>query len=132
MNTPPNAAPPGADAVKDVDTELCLSVLARFMTRRNKNPLERSAQRLAYLKNMRDIEKCPEQHLAATLQMIGTHGPSFDGGLQLGVCIALASRGGPGKELLLRILTDLTTEHERPADLGSILPMNLNVKGVTP
>lgn len=112
MKTKPTKEKTPASSSK-VDTELCLELVARILTKDVENPMDRNSYRLQYLKNFFDINQEPGKHLSSTLFLINKHGASFDAGLQLGLCIALASRGGKSKSILIKMLDEIKEFQEK-------------------
>lgn len=85
-----------------VDVQMCKDLLARMITRNQKNILMRASQRLMYLKNMKDLDENPDLHLAGAINIVDRRGPSFEAGLQIGVCMALCAREGTKHHETLR------------------------------
>jgi hypothetical protein len=96
-----------------VDVDLCREMLARMITRNERNPIIRAAHRLRYLKNVSDLSDNPDRHLAGAISIVERNGPTFEAGLQIGACMVLcAVVGTEHRETLGRMLAEIKLQQD--------------------
>lgn len=107
------------------DGDLLVTLIARFFTRNNPNPVARGNDRLQLMKNISNIAHNPELHLAYCIQLLEKYNeqnqpPTFEVGMVFGAALAMCSCSRAGEKTLKLMLSDV--ERQQDTIVGEEIP----------
>lgn len=118
-----------------IDMKLLKELLLRIMTRNERDPIKAASDRRQLEKNLLTLDNTPEAHLAFTMGVIdraSTEGrsPPFEAGLMFGVTMTLSAGKLEGREVLSKMLAEITKQQHAFATqppmerVGLMLPVD--------